>query len=96
MGMRINNNLAYQVSVSTSTTTLIAPENPRRRSLMLTNLTGTQICYLSNQSTVASTSARAMLTAAPGSSITIYAKDAVYGLSATSAQTVLIWEEEVV
>lgn len=92
--VQLNDGIPAQVAVSTSVVTLIAPANPRRRSLLLTNLTGTQLCHLSNHNGVSATNSRAVLTAAAGSNITIYAKDAVYGLSATAAQTVLVWEEE--
>ena len=95
--IRVNNTNAAQVSVSTSVITLIAPYNPNRRSLFLTNLTGSQICYLglgAPAPALAAGTARALLSAAVGSNITIYAKDAVWGLSATGAQTITIWEEE--
>lgn len=82
-----------QVVVSTSIVTLIAPANPMRRSLLITNLTGTQLCHLGPAGITASTS-RAILAAAVGSSMTINHKDAVYGLSISAAQTVLVWEEE--
>ena len=85
-----------QVSVSTSVVTQIVPANPLRRSVLLTNLTGSGLCYLGvgTSPTLASTTARAVLTAAVGSSFTIFGKDAVYGLATVAAQTVLIWEEE--
>ncbi len=87
-----------QVAVTT-TVTLIVPANPQRRSVLLTNLTGTQLCYLGIGSgdtspVLASTTARAVLTAAVGSSFTIFGKDAIYGLAAVATQTVMIWEEE--
>ena len=95
--VKVNPNLGTQVVVSASVVTLIAPTNSRRRSLLLTNLTGTQLCYLgADDSAVSATTARALLTAAVGSNVTIYAKDAIYGLSASAAQTVMVWEEEVV
>ena len=83
-----------QVAVSVSLVTLIAPANPRRRAVMLTNLTGTQVCHLSTESDVSATTSRAILTAVPGSSVTLYTKDAIYGLSITAAQTILVWDEE--
>ena len=95
--VRVNTGVPAQVAVSTSVATLIAPANPNRRSLLLTNLTGTQICYLglgTPSPTIAAGTARAMLTGAVGSNITFYAKDAIWGLSATAAQTILVWEEE--
>lgn len=92
--IRINTSIPAQVVVSTSVPTLIAPANPNRRSLLLTNLTGTQICHLLNANTVAAGTSRAILTGVAGSNMTVYAKDAVWGLSAVAAQTVLVWEEE--
>ena len=86
-------NIPAQISVSTSTATLICPANVDRRSVLLTNLTGTQICHLRNDNTVSATTSRAILTGAVGSNVTFYTKDAIYGLSATGAQTVLVWEE---
>ena len=95
--IRVNDTVQAQISVSTSAATLIAPFNANRRSLLLTNLTGSQICYLglgAPSPVIASGTARAVLSAAVGSNVTIYAKDAVWGLSATGAQTILIWEEQ--
>lgn len=82
-----------QVVVSLTIATLIAPANPNRRSLLLTNLTGTQLCHL-GAAGVSATTSRAILAASVGSNFTLYSKDAVYGLSITAAQTVLVWEEE--
>lgn len=94
--VQVNDAAATQVVVSTSVPTLIAAANPNRRSVLLTNLTGSQICHLRNDSTVAAGTSKAILTGAVGSNVTFYAKDAIWGLSATSAQTVLVWEEEYV
>ena len=82
-----------QIVVSTSVPTLICPFNVDRRSVLLTNLTGTQICHLRNDNTVTASNSRAMLTGAVGSNVTFYAKDSIYGLSASAAQTILVWEE---
>mgnify|MGYP001608141700 CR=1 FL=1 len=96
--VRVNGTNPQQVVVSTSVVTLIVPYNANRRSVLLTNLTGSQICHLglsgAGQPTLSATTSRAILTGAVGSNVTFYAKDAIYGLSATSAQTVLVWEEE--
>ncbi len=81
------------VVVSTSTVTLIVPANPNRRSVLLTNVTGTQICYLHVSNAVSATNYAAILTGAVGSNATFYTKEAIYGLSASSAQTIGIWEE---
>lgn len=87
---------ATQVVVSTSVPTLIARANPKRVRLILTNLTGSQICHLRNDSMVSATTSRAILTAAVGNTFTTTAQDAIYGLSISATQTVLVWEEEIV
>jgi len=84
------------VVVSTSVVTLIAAANPMRRSILLTNVTGTQLCYLDTNGQVSSTSYGTLLTGTVGSSVTFFTKDAIYGLSATAAQTIGVWEEEYV
>ncbi len=97
--VRVNPNTNPQVSVSTSVATQIVPYNPNRRSVLLTNLTGSQIVYLGLNNAngvpvIAAGTARTILTGAVGSNVTLYAKDAVWGLAATGAQTVCVWEEE--
>lgn len=87
------NPIPTQIAVSTSVATLIVPANSRRRSVRLTNLTGSQVCHLDIDNSVSATTSRAILTAAIGNTITFYTKDAIWGLSITGAQTVLVWEE---
>ncbi len=81
-----------QVSVAT-TATMIRPGNPFRRSVKLTQITGTQIVYLGFTSAVLTTTGDYFANTA-GSTITIYAKGEIWGISAVSAQTVSWMEEE--
>ena len=81
------------VAVSQTTTTLIVPANPARRSVLITQVTGAQLVYLHIDDDVSTTRYGTILTAAVGSSVTFYCKDAIWGLAATAAQTVGVWEE---
>ena len=90
----VNEAAPTQVVVSTSVPTLIVAANPNRRSVLLTNLTGTQLCHITNHSLASATNSRIILAGAVGSNVTVYAKDAIWGLAATAAQTILVWEEE--
>lgn len=80
-----------QVSVAT-TATLIVPANARRRSVKITQITGTQLVYLGFSPTVSSSTGD-YFSATAGSSMTIYAKGGIYGIAASSAQTVSYMEE---
>lgn len=85
----------WQIAPDTTTPTLIAAANPNRRSILITNKTGAQIVYVGFEPTVAATSG-GYLAAAAGSSITIAAKGAIYGLSISAAQTLAVLEESYV
>ena len=80
-----------QVSVAT-TTTLIAPANPRRRSILITMITGTQIVYYGFTPLLVAGSG-GYLHSSAGSSVTTYAKGEIYAIAITGAQTVSITEE---
>ena len=84
------------IAVDNTTVTLIVPANSRRRSVLITQVTGAQLVYLHVDSRVSATRYGTVLTAAVGSSATFYCKNAIYGLAASAAQTVGIWEEEYV
>ena len=81
-----------QVSVGT-VATLIAPANPHRKSLKITNVTGTQIVYLGFTNGVSSSTGDYLHSAA-GSNTTIDCKDEIWGIAITGAQTVTIMETE--
>ena len=81
-----------QVSVGT-VATLIAPANPHRKSLKITNVTGTQIVYLGFTNGVSSSTGDYLHSAA-GSNTTIDCKDQIWGIAITGAQTVTIMETE--
>ena len=81
----------YQVAVAT-TATLIAPANPRRKSIKITNKTGTQILYLGFAADVSSSNGD-YLAASAGSSMTLSAKQPIYGIAISGAQTVTVLEE---
>ena len=82
------------VAVDNTVVTLIVPANQNRRSVMITQVTGAKIVYLHVDNLVSATRYGTILTAAVGSSVTFYSGNAIYGLAATAAQTVGIWEEE--
>ena len=84
----------YQVSAGTSAT-LIANANPYRRSIKVTNLTGSQIVYMGFDAYVSSTTGDYLHSAA-GSSITTYAKNAIWCTAPAGAQTVTVMEETAV
>ena len=82
-----------QVAVGT-TATLIAPANPNRRSILLTGITGTQITYIGFTNSVSSTTGH-YVPASVGANVTIFAKGAIFGIAASSAQTFSVLEEEI-
>jgi len=82
-----------QVVVATSAT-LIADVNLARRSVLITQITGTQICYISFNNGVLSSNNH-FLGATAGNNVTIYSKGQVWGIAASSAQTVSVLEEYV-
>lgn len=79
-----------QVSVGT-TATLIAAANASRRSIKITNITGTAAVYIRPDSQV-STSNGDYLASGAGSYVVYTGSDALYGVAA-SAQTVAVAEE---
>ena len=81
-----------QVSVATSATQIV-PENPNRRSIKITQITGSQPVYLGFSAALTSSNGD-YFSATTGSSLTIYAKGAIFGVAVTTAQTVSYMEEE--
>ena len=81
-----------QVSVGTSAT-LIAPANPHRKSIKITNVTGTQLVYVGFSNAVTSSNGDYMHSSA-GSNTTLAVSGQVWGIAAVSAQTVSVLEEE--
>ena len=79
--------------VTTAGGTLVAPANPFRKSILITNITGAQVVYLGFDKVPTSATGHYLHSAA-GSSVTIYAKSAIWGLSITAAQTLSVMEEE--
>ena len=83
----------YQVAVATSGGTLIASENPNRRSILITNVTGTQPTYYGFGSAPTATNG-GYLHSAAGSNVELNTQLAIWGLSITAAQTLTVTEEE--
>mgnify|MGYP001592156043 CR=1 FL=1 len=81
-----------QVSVGT-TATLIRQANARRYEILVSQITGTQIVYLGRNSSVSASNGQ-YLGALAGNSFTTRYKGEVWGIAATSAQTVSWAEEE--
>jgi hypothetical protein len=81
-----------QVSVGT-TATKIADANPRRIGIMITNVTGTQVVYLGFTGYVSASNGD-YLPANPGSNVAMAVQNEIWGIAATSAQTVSVLEQE--
>ena len=81
-----------QVSVGT-TATRIAGANPFRKSLKITNVTGTQLIYLGFSNAVSSSTGDYLHSAA-GSNTTIDVSGEIWGIAITGAQTVSVMESE--
>ena len=81
-----------QVSVAT-TATRIAGANYWRKSIKITNLTGTQLIYLGFTNAVSSSTGDYLHSAA-GSNTSTGVNGEIWGIAAVSAQTVTIMEEE--
>ena len=81
-----------QVSVGTSATR-IAGGNSYRKSIKITNVTGTQIIYLGFSNGVSSSTGDYLHSAA-GSNTTLAVSGEVWGIAITGAQTVSVMEEE--
>ena len=81
------------VVVATASATRIVPANANRRSVLITQVTGAQLVYLHIDDDVSATRYGTVLTAAVGSSVTFYCKDAIWGIAATADQTCGVWEE---
>ena len=81
-----------QVSVAT-TVTLIASANPYRKSIKITNVTGTQLVWIGFTNAVSSTTGDYLHSVA-GSNTTLAVSGQIWGIAATGAQTVSILEEE--
>ena len=81
-----------QVSVGT-TATRIATANPYRKSIKITNVTGTQLVYIGFTNAV-TTSTGDYLHSAAGSNTTLAVYGEIWGIAVTGAQTVSVMEEE--
>lgn len=81
-----------QIVVSTTVPTLVRAANRNRTSVLIVNLTGSQLVYLNNQQGV-STSNGLPLAASVGSNVTFYSQDDIWALAVVGAQTVSVWEE---
>ncbi len=92
----VGGNRNLPIAVSASAAVRILPANRNRSSVLLQNFTGTQICYLGSDSTVTTSVYNAFLTGTVGANITLYTRKEVWGISAVAAQTLAIWEEELV
>ena len=81
-----------QVSVGTSAT-LIRAANAKRREILITQITGSQIVYLGTTQGVSSSNSQYLGSSAGNAFRTTYRGD-MWGIAATSAQTVSWAEEE--
>jgi hypothetical protein len=80
-----------QVSV-TSAVTLIRQANPFRRSILITNITGTAVVYFGPTNAVLTTTG-AYLHSSAGSSVTLYTKGAIWGIAVVTTQSMSYAEE---
>ena len=81
-----------QVSVATSVTRIVGA-NPYRKSIKITNVTGTQLIYIGFSNAVSSTTGDYLHSSA-GSNTTLAVYGEIWGIAAVSAQTVSVLEEE--
>lgn len=81
-----------QVVVLNTAPTLIRGANKARSSVLIVNLTGAQLVYISGQQGVSSSNGLP-LAASVGSNVTFYSQDEIWGISAVASQTVSVWEE---
>ena len=81
-----------QVSVAT-TVTRIAGANPWRKSIKITNVTGSQLVWIGFSNAV-TTSTGDYLHSAAGSNTTLAVSGEIWGIASTGAQTVSVLEEE--
>ena len=90
-----------QVALSTTVVLQVRPANPRRSSLMIQNLTGTQLVFWGYETpggpgAAVSSTTGSFLAAAVGASVSIQSQGAIYAIAATATQTVAWTEEEYV
>ena len=81
-----------QVVVSITVPTRICPANPLRRSVKVTNITGTYPVWIDVDSIVSATKGD-YLHSGLGSSNTYYGRGELWGLAVTAAQTVSVAED---
>lgn len=81
----------FQVSVAT-TATLIAQADTTRKSIKITNLTGTQAIYIGTGQEVSSSNGD-YLHSSTGSNTTTAGTDDIWGIASVSTQTVTVMEE---
>lgn len=79
-------------SISPATSLLIVAARTGRRSVMITNITGTQPIYLRGSATTDGATTGFYLAAVAGASVTIPYSGALYGTSPTAAQTLAVME----
>lgn len=79
-------------SVSPATSLLVVAARSGRRSVTITNITGTQPVYLKGTASIDGTTTGFYLAAVAGASITIPYSGALYGTSPTAAQTLAVME----
>lgn len=81
-----------QVSVATTATQIVGA-NSKRKSIKITNVTGTQVVYLGPNQLV-STGNGDYLHSVAGSNTSLSASDEIWGIAVTAAQTVS-WMEDI-
>lgn len=79
-------------SVSPAAATLLVAARPGRRSVTLTNITGTQDIYIVPDNRTTGVSTGFLLAGTKGASLTLATNAALYGTSPTAAQTIGVME----
>lgn len=79
-------------SISPATSLLVVAARAGRRSVMVTNITGTQPVFLKGIADITGATTGFYLAAVAGASITIPYSGALYGTSPTAAQTLAVME----
>ena len=86
-------NTSQVAPVTTAGGTLIIGANPYRKSVLITNITGAQVVYYGFNK-VPTSATGGYIHSAAGSSVTLYSREEIWGLSITAAQTLSVTEEE--
>lgn len=81
-----------QVAPTTAAALKLCDANPLRRSILITNTTGSGVIWYDFKDNVTAATG-AFIGGTIGSNVTLFTKGAVWAISVTATQTISIWEE---